>query len=94
LTAVDESDKYDKHPIIKTKRTETHGTPCLLTRPSIPNIAREAVKTKELVVEKIETRIRAFMSEGRNGISSRFIAVISVWYVGVGEKQRRTDDVG
>jgi hypothetical protein len=103
LTAVDESDKYDKHPIIKTKRTETHGTPCLLTRPSIlgawpfcdiPNIAREAVKTKELVVENIETRIRALMSEGRNGISSRFIAAKSEWHDICEEKKRRTDDVG
>lgn len=35
LAAVDEMDKYDRHPTMSTKRTETHGTPCLLTRPRI-----------------------------------------------------------
>ena len=56
----------------------------MLTRPKIlgawpfwdiPNIALEAVNTKEFVVEKIDTKIRALISEGRNGIWSRFIAI-------------------
>ena len=40
-------------------------------------MALDAVKTNELVVEKIETKIRALIKEGRKGIWSRFIAVQS-----------------
>ena len=43
-------------------------------------MALDAVKTNELVVEKIETKIRALMRDGRNGIWSRFIANLSALF--------------
>lgn len=85
FTAVDDRDRYDKHPIINVNKTDTHGTPCLFVLPRIlgawdfwdmPYIAREAVKTKELVVENMETRMRALMMDGRTGMLSRFMAVL------------------
>jgi hypothetical protein len=49
------------------------------------------VKTNEFVVEKIETKIRALIKEGKKGISSRFIAISSA--SPCQRRNWRTDDV-
>lgn len=56
-------------------------------------MALEAVKTNEFVVEKIDTKIRALIKEGRNGICSRFIAISSVLFCQLSRRKWRTNDV-
>jgi hypothetical protein len=92
LTVPDDTDRYAKLLIRSTRHTATHGTPCLFSRARTlgawplwarPSIARDAEKTNELAVEKIETRMRALTRDGRPGIPRRFIAGVSAEAVAV-----------